>query len=36
MAVVRDDEFVDELPAEPHDVAMTHALMPHRGVVEFV
>ena len=26
VAVVRDDELVDELPAEPHDVAMTHAL----------
>jgi 5-formyltetrahydrofolate cyclo-ligase len=34
MAVVRDEELVDELPAEPHDVAMTHALTPRRGVVE--
>jgi 5-formyltetrahydrofolate cyclo-ligase len=33
MAVVRDEELVDELPAEPHDVAMTHALTPRRGVV---
>lgn len=34
VAVVRDDELVDTLPAEPHDVPMTHALTPHRGVVE--
>jgi 5-formyltetrahydrofolate cyclo-ligase len=34
MAVVRDEELVEELPAEPHDVAMTHALTPRRGVVE--
>lgn len=33
IAVVRDAEFVDELPAEPHDVAMTHALTPQRGVI---
>ncbi|MDT5347109.1 MAG: 5-formyltetrahydrofolate cyclo-ligase, partial [Mycobacterium sp.] len=33
MAVVRDEELVDELPAEPHDVPMTHALTPQRGVV---
>ena len=33
IAVVRDEELVDELPAEPHDVAMTHALTPQRGVV---
>ena len=33
VAVVRDDELVDSLPAEPHDVRMTHALMPRRGVV---
>lgn len=33
VAVVRDDELVDELPAEPHDVAMTHALTPQRGLV---
>jgi 5-formyltetrahydrofolate cyclo-ligase len=32
--VVRDDEFVDEIPAEPHDVPMTHALTPGRGLVE--
>lgn len=28
VAVVRDDEVVDELPAEAHDVPMTHALTP--------
>jgi 5-formyltetrahydrofolate cyclo-ligase len=33
VAVVRDDELVDRLPAEPHDVRMTHALTPNRGLV---
>lgn len=33
IAVVRDDELVDELPTEPHDVPMTHALTPGGGVV---
>jgi 5-formyltetrahydrofolate cyclo-ligase len=33
VAVVRDEELVDELPAEPHDVTMTHALTPRRGLV---
>ena len=33
IAVVRDEELVDELPAEPHDVPMTHALTPRRGVI---
>jgi 5-formyltetrahydrofolate cyclo-ligase len=28
VAVVRDDELVDEIAAEPHDVPMTHALTP--------
>jgi 5-formyltetrahydrofolate cyclo-ligase len=32
--VVRDDELVDEVPAEPHDVRMTHALTPGRGLVD--
>ena len=32
-AMVRDAEFVDELPAEPHDVPMTHALTPQRGLI---
>jgi hypothetical protein len=26
--VIRDEELVDRLPAEPHDVRMTHALTP--------
>ncbi|OBJ00051.1 5-formyltetrahydrofolate cyclo-ligase [Mycobacterium alsense] len=33
IAIVRDDEFVDELPAEPHDVPMTHALTPGKGLI---
>jgi len=33
VAVVRDDEIVDRLPAEPHDVRMTHALTPDGGLV---
>jgi 5-formyltetrahydrofolate cyclo-ligase len=33
VAVVRDDELVDQLPAEPHDVRMTHALTPNGGLV---
>lgn len=33
IAIVRDDELVDHLPAEPHDVPMTHALTPHGGIV---
>lgn len=35
-AVVRDEELVDELPHEPHDVAMTHALTPGRGLIDLV
>ena len=35
VAVVRDDELVDELPVEPHDVLMTHALAPTHGLVAF-
>ncbi|MDX3195894.1 5-formyltetrahydrofolate cyclo-ligase [Streptomyces sp. MN03-5084-2B] len=34
LAVVRDDELVERLPGEPHDVRMTGALTPGRGVVE--
>ncbi|MCV7196354.1 5-formyltetrahydrofolate cyclo-ligase [Mycobacterium angelicum] len=34
VAVVRDEEFVDELPSEPHDVRMTHVLTPRRGMIE--
>jgi 5-formyltetrahydrofolate cyclo-ligase len=33
IAVVRDDELVDELPVEPHDVVMTHALTPGYGLI---
>ena len=33
VAVVRDDELIDLLPAEPHDVRMTHALTPRGGLV---
>ena len=33
VAVVRDQELVDELPSEPHDVRMTHVLTPERGVI---
>ena len=33
IAVVRDEELVDELPSEPHDVRMTHALTPGRGLI---
>ena len=32
LAMVRDEEFVDELPAEAHDVPMTHVVTPQRGV----
>ena len=35
VAIVRDEELVDELPADVHDVAMTHALTPGRGLVAF-
>jgi 5-formyltetrahydrofolate cyclo-ligase len=33
IAIVRDEEFVDELPDEPHDVRMTDALTPGGGLV---
>ncbi|MBO0679318.1 5-formyltetrahydrofolate cyclo-ligase [Mycolicibacterium sp. S2-37] len=33
VGVVRDEELVENLPTEPHDVAMTHALTPRRGLV---
>ncbi len=33
VAVVRDDEMLAALPADPHDVTMTHALTPGRGLV---
>ncbi|KAA0096880.1 5-formyltetrahydrofolate cyclo-ligase [Mycolicibacterium sp. P1-18] len=34
IAMVRDEEILDRLPAEPHDVPMTHALTPGDGLVE--
>jgi 5-formyltetrahydrofolate cyclo-ligase len=34
IAVIRDDELLDELPREPHDVPMTHALTPGRGLIQ--
>jgi 5-formyltetrahydrofolate cyclo-ligase len=34
IAVVRDAELLDELPREPHDVQMTHALAPRLGLIE--
>ena len=33
VAVVHDDELVEQLPAEPHDVPMTHAFTPGSGLV---
>ncbi|HEY7051824.1 MAG TPA: 5-formyltetrahydrofolate cyclo-ligase [Mycobacterium sp.] len=33
IAVVRDEELLDALPVEPHDVAMTHALTPQKGLI---
>ena len=33
VAVVRDDELVDAIPAEPHDVPMTHAVTPRAGII---
>jgi 5-formyltetrahydrofolate cyclo-ligase len=34
VAVIRDEELLDELPHEPHDVPMTHALTPGRGLIQ--
>jgi 5-formyltetrahydrofolate cyclo-ligase len=34
IAVVRDEELLDELPHDPHDVLMTHALTPGGGLIE--
>jgi 5-formyltetrahydrofolate cyclo-ligase len=34
IAIVRDEELLAEVPHEPHDVPMTHALTPGRGLVE--
>jgi 5-formyltetrahydrofolate cyclo-ligase len=33
IAVVRDEELLDDVPHEPHDVPMTHALTPAQGLV---
>lgn len=33
IAVIRDEELVDALPSEPHDVPMTHALTPGGGLI---
>lgn len=33
VAVVRDDEFVDRLPAKPHDVRVNGAITPGNGLV---
>jgi 5-formyltetrahydrofolate cyclo-ligase len=33
VAIVRDEELVDELPADPYDVPMTHALTPRQGLI---
>ncbi|EWM14164.1 5-formyltetrahydrofolate cyclo-ligase [Kutzneria sp. 744] len=33
IAIVREEEFVDHLPAEPHDVLMTAVLTPSGGFV---
>lgn len=33
IGVVRDDDFVDDLPGEAHDVRMNAVLTPQRGVV---
>jgi 5-formyltetrahydrofolate cyclo-ligase len=36
IAVVRDAELLDELPADPHDVPMTHALTPRQGLIDLI
>ncbi|HEX5256592.1 MAG TPA: 5-formyltetrahydrofolate cyclo-ligase [Mycobacterium sp.] len=36
IAVVRDAEVLDELPADPHDVTMTDALTPRQGLIDLV
>ena len=32
IAVIREEELLDELPADPHDVPMTHVLTPAGGL----
>jgi 5-formyltetrahydrofolate cyclo-ligase len=34
VGVIRDDELLDAIPSEPHDVRMSDALTPRRGLVE--
>ncbi|WP_406814295.1 5-formyltetrahydrofolate cyclo-ligase [Mycobacterium sp. M23085] len=36
IAIVRDAEVLDEVPADPHDIAMTHALTPRQGLIDLV
>ncbi len=36
VAIVRDAELLDEIPAGPHDVPMTHALTPRGGLIALV
>jgi 5,10-methenyltetrahydrofolate synthetase len=36
VAIVRDSELLDEIPAGPHDVPMTHALTPRGGLIALV
>lgn len=33
VAVVRDCELLDQVPSDPHDVRMTHALTPEAGLI---
>jgi len=33
VAVLRDAEFIAELPAQPHDVPVSHVLTPERGLI---
>lgn len=35
VAVVRDQELLQELPWEPHDVRMTAVITPNRGLIRF-
>ncbi|OBJ37160.1 5-formyltetrahydrofolate cyclo-ligase [Mycobacterium colombiense] len=34
IAVVRDAEVLDEVPADTHDIPMTHALTPRQGLID--
>lgn len=34
IAVVRDAEVLDEVPADPHDIPMAHALTPRQGLID--